>query len=442
MGYLVEALLAAAIAGGAWRIARRDPARNILGLVAFLAGLAAAVAAYAAAVALPASLFSNLFLKAGVPIAASLAAFTVAGRAVRRRLARREPAPGTPEAAAPRGRALVLNALFTAAFLALSAVGLLVVATLMSLAPGGDATIGRTLLLKRFLPPATPPPAATPAPAPIAGGAAPVDFAAAQNRFLSKTGDLFGRGRDWMADRSGLTRLSTQIRALRTVLNLPDEEKRWLARTRPEVWRLTNHPAVVAALEDDRVMRLIGEAAGGDLAALYALGGEPAILALDDAELTRTIRAIDLEELSASVERRRGEVGRLTREASRVPLRWRTATLRSTLELDGILARLRLGASSPAAPGAIDWPDATVFGLAWTAVKTGTGSPRRLSFLLHSTGRLTLFVDGRSLPLEDGEAGRTASVLLPPGRREVAILADFAGTEGPRTCDAEIYRAD
>jgi len=40
VGYLVEALLAAAIAGGAWRIARRDPARNILGLVAFLAGLA------------------------------------------------------------------------------------------------------------------------------------------------------------------------------------------------------------------------------------------------------------------------------------------------------------------------------------------------------------------------------------------------------------------
>jgi hypothetical protein len=124
----------------------------------------------------------------------------------------------------------------------------------------------------------------------------------AQHTFFRKLHSGFQKTRDFLVEKTGAKALLEQIRIVKKLSQLSDEEKRWLIETTPALRKLANNPSLFAIMNDEQVMTLIDEASQGSLAALYHLGEEPLIKNLfDDKELVKTIKQIRLHDLLQKV---------------------------------------------------------------------------------------------------------------------------------------------
>lgn len=230
-------------------------------------------------------------------------------------------------------------------------------------------------------------------------------------------------GVDRILDATGARRVMELMDAVGWITGLDGDERARLVASSPELRRLASEPAMLAVIGDPRLMQQIDLAAQGSLAAAYALGAEPAVIALIESPAMRAaILAVDPVAL-----RRHAAAGPRPDGPA-----WELGRLDSSLDLDALLAAPAGWTPQPAG-GFLAWDADVRFGVARAALAAAAG-PRRLH--LTTEAPISCWFAGQLLRPE-GRAPRR-EVTLPGQAGELIVLLDFAGLPPPHACACSI----
>jgi hypothetical protein len=226
-------------------------------------------------------------------------------------------------------------------------------------------------------------------------------------------------GVDHLLAATGTRRMMELMDAVAWIAGLDHMEFARLIDVNPELRRLADEPAMLALIDDARLMRQVDEALQGSLPAVYALGAEPAVIALiDNPTMRAAMRAVDPVALRLSSARGTPGGG----------VAWELGQLDSSLGLDERLAAAD-GWTAKAGGGYLAWEEGARFGVARAQLAAVAG-PRRLHIV--TAAPFSCWFAGRLLRPEGSPPRR--EVALPAGAGEFVLLLDFAGVPQPRLC--------
>ena len=118
--------------------------------------------------------------------------------------------------------------------------------------------------------------------------------------FFDQVGETLGSIKDYVLDRSPAGGTMENLKAVRELLDLPDERKAWLVRTTPELLALMNNASLKAVMGNEALLDRMAKASQGSLAELYEIAKDPLIANLfKDKDFSAALKRIDLKALSA-----------------------------------------------------------------------------------------------------------------------------------------------
>jgi hypothetical protein len=224
-----------------------------------------------------------------------------------------------------------------------------------------------------------------------------------------------GLGVDSLLDATGTRQVMELMDAIGWISRLEGDERARLVAASPELGRLTHEPALLAVIDDPRLMGLVDEAIHGSLPATYALGSEPAVIALIDSQAMRAaIRAVD----PVVLRRQAAQTG------DGLVATWQLAAIASSLELDRQLASP--GGWTSVTGTTLTWETQVRFGVARSSLPAG--DPRTL-VIASAADCSCWFADHLLRPRRHGGQ---LEVGLPATAGELILLFDFAGIAPPR----------
>lgn len=256
----------------------------------------------------------------------------------------------------------------------------------------------------------------------------------AQSGFLNGLRKGWANTRDLIAEKSGSNVVRENLEALQEILNLTPAENTWLMEQNSNLKQLFHHPALLAIMNDDHVIKLIEEVAKGSPLAIYALGDDPNLKALfEDEEVMRVVRSIDLREMRSQIQARR-------KLGTRVPIGWAVSSINKTLDLDAQLKNASAWKDSGKDISQIMWKPDVHIGLARAGFVFNDTVKRSLGFQFHTQGQVLFLINNQSIKLTEYDGAMTAQVTLDSGRTEFVLLVDFPDATAARSCMVEVFR--